>query len=163
MASRARRCAGGIALLGVLTVNLSAQVPPLPLKGNPTPGTPQPDPPNLADRITLTGCVQAVDLKGGSGPTSGGPIAPTDAHFVLTDAKRESRVPPGAGTSSAARSASSRIYRLAATDASLSPFVGSWVEISGEVDLPPADAAGGDARPTLQVAFIQRIARRCAP
>jgi len=36
------------------------------LTGNPTPGTPQPDPPNLADRITLTGCVRwaAPDGRG---------------------------------------------------------------------------------------------------
>ncbi len=47
--------------------------------GNPTPGTPQPDPPNLVDRITVVGCVQKAPA------TSAGeqfdPNTPTDSRF----------------------------------------------------------------------------------
>ena len=39
--------------------------PPAPKTGNPTPGTPQPDPPVVSDRIAVTGC---LEMAPGAGP-----------------------------------------------------------------------------------------------
>jgi hypothetical protein len=144
------------------TIGLSAQQPPGSKTGNPTPGTPQPDPPNLADRITLTGCVQAAGEQ-----TAGRPAAaldsnsPSDSRFVLVKAERTGVVPAGTGTSTAA-SAASRTYRLNAIDSQLSPFVGTRVEISGEILPSPATEAGAAKAPTLQVEFVQKLASGCA-
>src|SRR5947208_1383693 len=105
-------------------------VPPGTKTGNPTPGTPQPDPPNLANRITLVGCVQLTDPKAA---VKSDPNTPSDARFVLARAERKTIVPPGTGTSSAVASVASDSYRLRAIDSQLSPFVGARVEISGEM------------------------------
>ena len=40
----------------------AAQAPPPTLRGNPTPGTAQPEPPKPADRIALSGCVVRVAI-----------------------------------------------------------------------------------------------------
>ena len=68
--------------------------------GNPTPGTEQPEAPNLADRITLTGCLQAAGDRAvalaKAEPTA--PIdanTPSDTRFVLANAERIHRVPAG--------------------------------------------------------------------
>src|SRR5712691_11046854 len=127
-----------VALVTVSTLGLAAQQPPQPpgLKtGNPTPGTPQPEPPNLAMRITVTGCVQAVGSRSGGTPADAN--TPSDARFVLTNAARRNVVPPGTGTASATIESPDRIYRLHAIDSQLSPFVGSTVEISGELPSAP--------------------------
>ena len=58
------------------------------MKGNPTPGTAQPDPPNLADRITLTGCVQAAPGRSASAVDEN---TPSDTRFILTNAERRGR------------------------------------------------------------------------
>jgi len=135
--------------------------PPLPpgsKTGNPTPGTPQPDPPNLADRITLTGCVQAAVNPGARGGKT--PNNPSDSRFVLT--KTERKDAEGRNASTLAASSTGPTYRLHAIDSQLSPFVGTKVEISGEV-LPPA--AGGEAAgqvPTLQVEFVQKLSETCS-
>ncbi len=155
-----------ISCLVALTIGMAAQAPPPSpgsKTGNPTPGTPQPDPPNLANRITLTGCVQRTAENGAE--KAGGstdPNTPSDARFVLTKAERKNTVPAGTGTSSVAAASRSRTYRLNAIDSQLSPFVGTKVEISGEV-LPltfKADAGGSNA-PTLQVEFVQKVASAC--
>src|SRR5262245_21297006 len=137
------------------------QPPPLPpgtKTGNPTPGTPQPDPPNLADRITVVGCVQAADKKA---PGTSDSNDPSDARFVLAKAERRSNLPPGTGTSSAAASASGGTYRLRGIDSQLSPFVGARVEVSGEV-VPSAAPDTASKAPVLQIEFIQKIAASCS-
>src|SRR5438093_10903318 len=116
-----------VALVSTLTLRPSAQLP-LPFTGNPTPGTAQPAPPNPADRITLTGCVEAVSPGGSDAPTSADPTAPSDSKFNLTDAKPENRVPTDTGTARAATAAMSGIYRRAAIDRALSPPLKTTVE-----------------------------------
>src|SRR5437763_12695065 len=112
---RARRAAA-VALVFACAIGVAArqepstsgQPPALPRgvkTGNPTPGTPQPDPPNLADRITVVGCLQKADAKAAG--SSNDPNTPSDARFVLARAERKHIVPPGTGTSSAAASAAS--------------------------------------------------------
>ena len=168
-----------VALLSVWTVGLAAQQPPQQqppglqpppgLKtGNPTPGTPQPEPPDLARRITLTGCVQATGNRGGGAATEAN--SPSDSRFLLTNAGRENAAPAGTGTASAAiepadrpaDGSANRTYRLRGIDSQLSPFVGARVEISGEV-LPAASKSGEDNSnaPTLQVEFVQKVAAQC--
>jgi hypothetical protein len=156
------RLASALALAGLLTAGAQAQL----LDGkrrtsNPTPGTAQPDPPNLADRVTLTGCVQAVIPPQNSQPAD--PNTPSDSRYLLTNAERQTNVPPGTGGSALAAKTLSRTYRLEAIDAQLSPFVGAKVEISGEIK-PAAPPASGDARandPILLVEFLQKIASTC--
>jgi hypothetical protein len=131
------------------------------VSGNPTPGTPQPDPPKFADRITVTGCVRYASPQGRGAGAAAELNAFSSSAFVLADAVREGRVPPGAGTSEAAKTAKSRSYRLAATNSTLVPFVGAKVEISGEVDAAAATGSGTQP-PVLQVAFVQRIAKTCS-
>jgi hypothetical protein len=146
-----------ILVIGALTtVGLFAQGTGR-LTGNPTPGTPQPDPPNLADRITLTGCVRWAAPDGrGSVPTQELNTLSTST-FVLANAARVTRVPPGTGTSDAAKKSAGQTYRLTALNSALVPFVGGRVEISGEIDdRPQADAV---PVPTLKVGFVQRLGK----
>jgi hypothetical protein len=131
-----------------------AQPPPPTFKtGNPTPGTPQPDPPNLADRITVSGCLQ---LAAGAGPApASAATTPASNRFVLKDAKKDGRVPPATGTSAAAAAAAAATYRLEALESQLSPFVDARVELSGEVK------ASTDTPPVLLVEFVRKIAAKC--
>ena len=143
------------------TLGLSAQGTGR-LTGNPTPGTPQPDPPNLADRVTLTGCVRWAAPDGrGSVPTQALNTFSTST-FVLTNAARVARVPPGTGTSEVAKKSASQTYRLSAINSALVPFAGARVEISGEIDdRPPRDGAA--AAPILNVGFVQRVGKTPCP
>jgi hypothetical protein len=144
-------------VLATLLVRLDAQQPPGgPRNGTPTVGTPQPDPPNPADRITLTGCVR---LAAAIGPAPTAAQTPADSRFVLINVKKESRVPAGTGTSAAAASPAADSYRLEALDSQLSPFIGAHVEISGEVRA--LNTAAGAAPPVLLVEFVQKIATAC--
>jgi hypothetical protein len=163
---RARRAVvSALFFAGALGVSAQQQPapegpPPLPpgsKTGNPTPGTPQPDPPNLADRVTVVGCVETAGNKpaGQSDPNN-----PSDARFVLAKAERKNAVPPGTGTSSLAASSTSRTYRLRGIDSQLSPFVGARVEVSGEV-VSDATVERTNA-PVLQVEFVQKIAAKCS-
>ena len=120
--------------------------------GNPTPGTPQPAPPSLADRITVTGCLELAP-GAGAAPASAATV-PADNRYVLTGARKDARVPPDTGTSSEAAAASAASYRLEALESQLSPLVNARVEVSGEVK---ASAAG----PTVLVEFVQKIAAAC--
>jgi hypothetical protein len=131
------------------------------ISGNPTPGTPQPDPPKLADRITVVGCVRFASPQGRGAVPAGELNSFSSSMFVLADAVREGRVPPGAGTSEAAKTAKSRSYRLAATNSALVPFAGAKVEVSGEI-VANAQADPGTQPPILQVGFVQRIAKTCS-
>jgi hypothetical protein len=151
-----------LALAAALAVGVSAQSGGKPVKGNPTPGTAQPDPPRLADRITLTGCVQAA--PGRSTPAAD-ENTPSDTRFMLTGAELRNITPPGTGGSPAALSASGRAYRLEAIESQLSAFVGARVEISGEIKPRPAGLRGqgsGTSIPTVQVEFVQKIAGACS-
>jgi hypothetical protein len=131
---------------------LSAQGPPGQLKGNPTAaaGVEQPPAPVLADRITLIGCVTRV------GAAAADPNSYSDSRFVLTNPQKQDRVPAGAGTSAAAKAPVVPRYRLAAVDTSLAPFVGTKVELSGEI-VKPAEGTGT----TLRVEFVQKLAATC--
>ena len=132
------------------------------LTGNPTPGTPQPDPPNLADRITVTGCVRWAAPNGRGAVPTEELNTPSSSTFVLVNAAREARVPPGTGTSDMAKKSASQSYRLAGLNSALVPFVGARVEISGEVeDNPPRE--GGSQAPLLRVGFVQRLAKTACP
>ena len=151
-----------LALAAAFAVGVSAQSGGKPVKGNPTPGTAQPDPPSLADRITLTGCVQAAPGRSASAVEEN---TPTDNRFILTGAERRDVTPPVTGGSPAALSASGRAYRLEAIESQLSAFVGTKVEISGEVKPRPAGLRGqgsGTSIPTIQVEFVQKIAGLCS-
>src|SRR5215468_4036347 len=87
------------ALIVGSTFGAAAQVGgKLVIGGNPTPGTEQPAPPNLSDRITLSGCLRAAPKGTGAIPTPD-PNVPSDARFVLSSASRVDRVPPGTGSS----------------------------------------------------------------
>ena len=154
-----RFCRGCVILVvsALTTLGLSAQGTGR-LTGNPTPGTPQPDPPNLADRITLTGCVRWA-APGGRGSVAAQELnTPSSSTFVLTDAARVTRVPPGTGTSDSAKKSAGQTYRLSAINSALVPFAGARVEISGEIDArPPSD--GAPAAPLLNVGFVQRLGK----
>jgi hypothetical protein len=144
------------ALAVVLAAGAAAQIGGKPIVGgNPTPGTPQPDPPNLADRITLTGCVEVAKA---SAAVDGNTV--TDSKFQLTGAELVSRVPPDTGGSALASSPAGRTYRLAAIESQLSPFVGGKVEISGEI-LPRPQGLPPSAPPTIQVEFVQKLSASC--
>ena len=152
-----------VALLVAGTLAIAAQQPPGAKTGNPTPGTPQPEPPNLADRVTLTGCVQASASRGGGATPAKAPNDPSDSRFVLTKAERRNVVPPGTGASANASASASPTYRLRGIDSQLSPFVGNRVEISGEILPSTAKTEGAsDSEPILQVEFVQKLASTCA-
>lgn len=101
--------------------------------GNPTPGTAQPDPPDVASRVTVTGCVEPAskDAKADA-PVDGNTVM--DSRWVLTTVDSPSTVQ----------------YKLSAIESQLSPFAGAKVEISGE---PKAGV--------LHVEFVQKLAARC--
>jgi hypothetical protein len=132
--------------------------------GNPTPGTEQPAPPDLADRVTLTGCLglasKSGNLTASSGAIDGNVVI--DSRFELTGAERQSNVPADTGGSPAAAAAPSRTYRLAAIESQLSPFIGAKVEISGEI-LPRTAQSPQLAAPTLRVEFVQKLSASCQP
>jgi hypothetical protein len=143
----------------------SAQGGGKPTTGNPTPGTAQPDPPNLADRVTFVGCLQAAPRRADPSGSAKTPAAktpadanaPSNARFDLTKAERVDRVPPGTGGSPAATAASGKTYRLEGIDSQFSPFVGAKVEISGEMK-----SSSSSSPPTLVVGFVQRLAAKCS-
>jgi hypothetical protein len=154
---------GVIAVLAASTFVVSAQGGGKPISGgNPTPGTAQPDPPNLSDRIMLTGCLQPAP-KSGTNTETPDSNTPSNEHFVLSDARRVDRLPPGTGGSELAAKTSSRSYRLEGIDSQFSPFVNMKVEISGEIKPTPAGDTAGSNVPTLLVEFIQKTAPTCQP
>ena len=152
-----RSCRGCVILVvsAFTTLGLSAQGTGR-LTGNPTPGTPQPDPPNLANRITLTGCVRWTAPEGRGSVSAPELNTLSSSTFVLTNAARVMRVPAGTGTSDSAKKSASQTYRLSALNSALVPFAGSRVEISGEIDDRPS-LDGTSAVPILKVGFVQRL------
>ena len=136
----------------------AAQAPPPPLRGNPTPGTPQPEPPKPADRIALTGCVARAEGAAATFDAN----TPSDTRYLLTGATREKRVPPGTGTSPAAAAVTGDRFRLAGIDSAISPFVGARVEVSGQVEAPSEEAAKNrPTLPVLRVEFVKKLAPKC--
>lgn len=150
-----------IALAAASTTAASAQVGGKPvIGGNPTPGTTQPDPPNLSDRITLSGCLQRTP-KGTNAPAADA-NTPSDTRFMLSGAARLEKVPAGTGESDLAKKAGGGTYRLEGLDSIFSPFVGTKVEISGEVKAGAPNQAGDTAMPTLIAEFVRKINNRCS-
>jgi len=162
--SKRAACLAGVALTVLSWTALAQQAPPAPpprpalpppptsKTGNPTPGTPQPDPPSVADRITVSGCLK---LAPGAGTAPATPqTTPASNRFVLDDAKKDGRVPPDTGTSSVAAAASASTYRLEALESQLSPFVNARIEVSGEIIKP-------DTPPVLLVEFVRKLAAKC--
>lgn len=146
-------CAAGSMLMA------SAQIGGKPFSGgNPTPGTAQPDPPNLSDRITMSGCLQSAPTSAAS---SEPPDAntPSDARFVLASAQRIDRLPPDTGGSALAANTKSNTYRLEGIDSQFSPFVNMKVEVSGEVKSDSSAETGKP--PIVLVEFIQKAASTC--
>jgi hypothetical protein len=157
---RARASACVLLLAGLLTAGPAAQGGGKLVTGNPTPGTEQPAPPNLADRVTLTGCLQLAtkNTAAVSGAVDGNTVV--DSRFELTGAERQSNVPPDTGGSPVAAAVAGRTYHLAAIESQLSPFVGTMVEISGEI-LPRTAQSPQTGAPTLQVEFVQKLSASC--
>jgi len=161
---RTRACVGVVAA-SIVTATLSvlAQGGVKPMTGNPTPGTPQPEPPNFATRVTFSGCVQEVPRAGGAQPA--GTVEPSevnDSRFVLTNAVRVNRVPAGTGGSVPTARTSSRTYKLQGIEAQLAPFAGTKVEVSGEINPSASTSTGaGPTPPTLRVEFFEKIAASC--
>jgi hypothetical protein len=119
--------AGIAAVVACAASRVPAQGGGKPVTGNPTPGTAQPEPPNLADRVTFVGCLQPVRS---SATTPVDSNTPSNSRFELAKAERVDRVPPGTGGSAPAASASAKTYRLEGIESQFSPFVGAKVEIS---------------------------------
>ena len=128
--------------------------------GNPTPGTAQPDPPNLSDRITVSGCLQSAP-KSATNSDPADSNTPTDARFVLASAQRVDRLPPDTGGSALAANTKSSTYRLEGIDSQFSPFVNAKVEVSGEVKQNSSSDTAASKLPTLLVEFIQKTASTC--
>ncbi len=159
--SRSTWLAGISALVISSTLVGGAQVGGKPATGNPTPGTAQPEPPNLNDRITLTGCLRPAPKNATAATEAQDNNTPTDTRFVLIDAERSSKVPPDTGSSAVAAAASGRTYRLEGLDSQFSPFVNAKVEISGEIRPPASQSAGTNNTPILLVEFVRRISPLC--
>jgi hypothetical protein len=128
--------------------------------GNPTPGTPQPDPPNLSDRITLSGCLQPAP-KSAANSEALDANTTSDSRFVLASAQRVDRLPPGTGGSALATNVKGSTFRLEGLDSQFSSFVNMKVEISGEVKPRLSGDAAKSSVPTLLVEFIQKTASTC--
>jgi hypothetical protein len=131
-----------VAAIGALTAITSAQIGGKPVTGNPTPGVAQPDPPNPANRVTFVGCLHALARRAeASASATADANTPSNARFELTKAERSEH----------------KTYRLEGIDSQFSPFVGSKVEITGEIK-GPASANP----PTLLVEFVQRLSAKCS-
>lgn len=161
----AMKRAACLVCVGLMTLTAQAQQPapaaprpsqpppPAQKSGNPTPGTPQPDPPNVADRIAVTGCLQLAP-GAGAAPASAA-TEPANNRFVLTDVKKDAKVSPDTGTSATAAASSATSYRLEALESQLSPLLNTRVELSGGVK-PPVNGT-----PVLLVEFVRKIAATC--
>jgi hypothetical protein len=158
---RAVACAGltvCVAMAFVVTLGAQAPPPPQRQRGNPTPGTAQPEMPKLADRIALTGCLTRVE----GAPAVFDGNTPSDTRYLLSSAKRLSRLPPGAGTSPVAAASTVERYRLSGIEGAISPFADARVEVSGQVETPSPEAARLTPElPVLRVEFVKKIAASC--
>jgi len=145
-----------LVLSGLLGRSLGAQFPQ-PFRGNPTPGTEQPKPPDPADRVTFTGCLKQVIAEISPGEAN----TPSDSHFVLSEARREKKDPAGSGAASSSLPASST-YRLFGIDSVMASLAGSRVKISGDfLGVSGAENGQGAATPVLRVLYAERLAKSC--
>jgi hypothetical protein len=128
----------GVAAIVALTTVASAQGGGKPTTGNPTPGFAQPDPPNPANRVTFTGCLQSVSR---SATTPADANTPSNSRFELTKVERSEI----------------KMYRLEGIDSQFSPFVGAKVEVTGEIK-----GSANATPPTLLVEFVHRLAAKCS-
>jgi len=97
----------------VLALLLAAQIGGKTINGgNPTPGTAQPDPPDVSKRVTVTGCVARVSKD--EKPVDGNTVM--DSRYTLMTPDQPSTLK----------------YKLAGIESQLSPFAGARVEITGE-------------------------------
>jgi hypothetical protein len=120
-----------------LAILLAAQIGGKPISGgNPTPGTPQPEPPNVAQRVTATGCIERASKDVGPAAAVDGNTV-TDSRYALMTIERPGKLK----------------YRLSGMEGQLSPFAGAKVEISGELR---------DAGSTvMQVEVVRKLAATC--
>jgi len=117
-----------------LALLLLAQIGGKPINGgNPTPGTAQPEPPKVEDRVTTTGCVVRVTRDAKPAATVDG-NAVLDSRYALMTLERPAKLK----------------YRLSAIEGQLSPFAGAKVEITGEAK-----------DNVLQVEVVQKLAATC--
>ena len=146
----------GIGTIVAFTAVASGQGGGKLVTGNPTPGTEQPAPPNVADRMTFVGCVQ---LAVGRAEASASAKATADGSVFATSASTDTNAPTNSRyeLTKLEGSASSKIYRLEGLDSQFSPFVGSKVEVTGEIK-----AAGDSNPPTLLVEFLRRLTAKCS-
>jgi hypothetical protein len=115
---------------------LAAQIGGKPISGgNPTPGTPQPEPPNVAQRVTVTGCIERVS-KDAKPPAAVDGNTVTDSRYALMTIGRPEKLK----------------YRLSGIEGQLSPFSGAKVEISGEL-------TGAGA--VMQVEVVRKLSASC--
>jgi hypothetical protein len=147
---------GTLAVLAVCVAPAAAQFD-LPFKGNPTPGTEQPKQPDPATRIRLTGCVKQVIPEIAPADAN----TPSDAHFLLIAAKRDTQGPRAAKTAVKAAPLS-ETFRLFGIDSVIAPLAGSRVEITGDVVPLTGEAAGAQAPPILRVLVVRRLAESCS-
>ena len=118
-----------------LALLLAAQIGGTPIKGgNPTPGTAQPEPPSVADRITITGCVQLAKDAPQATPDGNTVL---ESRYVLTTTEEPAKVQ----------------FKLAAIESQLSPFAGARVELSGEPKAPGSSV--------LKVEVVRKLAGPC--
>jgi hypothetical protein len=119
-----------------LAISLAAQIGGQPISGgNPTPGTPQPEPPNVAQRVTATGCIERVSKDAKPVAIDGNTV--TDSRYALMTIERPEKLK----------------YRLSGIEGQLSPFAGAKVEISGELK---------DAGSTvMQVEVVRKLSPTC--
>src|SRR5215475_8676982 len=140
------------AVLLTTTVAMHAQQPPGAAQP-PTPSTPpstapppatQPPtsaPPaaatqDSANKITVTGCLQAAP----GGPTGTTGASASAEKFVLTNITPNSNDAAGAKTTSTVRS-----YRLVANDEALAPHAGKKIEVTGTLDNQASTSPGSSS------------------
>jgi hypothetical protein len=112
--------------------------PPSPATAPPSAQSPPATPSDSADKITVTGCLQAVPQgptgTAGTADAKGGSSA--GEKFMLTN------VTPAAKEASAPATSVAKTYRLIANEAALAPHIGKKLEVTGTLD-GQTGAAGG--------------------
>ena len=147
---------GTLAVLAVCAVPAAAQFN-LPFKGNPTPGTEQPQQPKPGDRLRLTGCVKQVipEISPAEANT------PSNAHFLLIGAKRRAkgRAPAKAPVKDAPPGDTFRLFGI---DSVIAPLAGSRVEMTGDRVLPSGETVASQEPPILRVLVVERLTESCS-
>ena len=96
-----------------------------------------------ANKITVTGCLQAAP-EGPTGTAGAAGAAASTEKFLLTNASSDaSNDAPGAKTTSSVHS-----YRLVANEQALAPHAGKKIEVTGTVDSQGGTSRGASATPS---------------